>query len=210
MKYKSELDQLTKLPYFDQITLGNLLGISGQTLQMYITRAVARGQFIRLKRSLYVTGDYYRLEFDKEGYSEFLSNVIYGTAYLSLGYILQKYAILTEAVFAYTAVTVKKTMKIINKTGSYLYTNIKEDQFAGFEIVNRGRYRIRQATKAKALYDYLYFEVKKWESVKREIVNGLRFNLDEMDQNSWNEFCGYVNRLGGEKMKKIEKILCNQ
>lgn len=210
MKYKNELDRLTKLPYFDQVTLSNLLGISGRTLQMYTTRAVARNQFIRLKRGMYVTSDFYKLETGKQEYPEFLSNVIYGPSYLSLGYVLQKYAILTESVFAYTAVTIKKTNKIMNKTGNYLYTNINEEQFVGFETVNRGKYQIRQATKAKALYDYLYFAVKSWEKVTPDLVDELRLNLDEIAKDEWSVFNEYISKLGGEKMKKIGKLICNQ
>lgn len=210
MKYKKELSKLAEIPYFDGITVGNLLGISGQTLKMYITRAVARGELIRLKRNLYVTGDYYKLEASSAEYREFLSNVIYGPSYLSLGYVLQKYAVLTESVFAYTAVTIKKTKRIINKTGSYLYTNIKEDLFEGFEIVGQGKYRTCQATKAKALFDYLYFTIKPWKKVTQEAVDGLRLNLDEIEEKDWVEFNGYITEWGGRKMKKIKEILCNQ
>ena len=210
MKYKKELSELAEIPYFDGITVGNLLNISGQTLKMYITRAVAKGQLIRLKRNLYITSDYYKLEASGQEYREFLSNVIYGPSYLSLGYVLQKYAVLTESVFAYTAVTIKKTKKIVNKTGSYLYTNVKEDLFEGFEIGGQGKYRICQATKAKALFDYLYFTIKPWKKVTREMVEELRLNLDEVEEKDWAEFSGYIIKWGGRKMKKIEKILCNR
>lgn len=210
MKYIKELEQLAQLPYFNQVTIGNLLGLSGPTLQVYISRCVARGQLIRLKRGIYVSSDYYKLETDKQGYLEFLSSVIYGPSYLSLEYVLQKYAILTESVFAYSAISVKKTKKIINKLGSYLYTNIKKERFEGFEITKRGRYEIRQATKAKALYDYFYFAAKPWKQVTQGILAELRLNLDEMKPNDWIEFSDYIDKWGGYKLKNIKKIICNQ
>lgn len=210
MKYRKELEQLAQLPYFNQVTISNLLDLSGPTLQMYITRSVAKGQLIRLKRGIYVTSDYYKLETDKQGYLEFLSSVIYGPSYLSLEYVLQKYAVLTESVFAYTGVSVKKTKKIINNLGSFMYTNINNKRFEGFEIVSRGRYQIRQATKAKALFDYLYFAVKPWKQVTRDIVDELRLNLDEIEQKDWNEFNGYIEKWGGRKLKRTAKLLCNQ
>lgn len=211
MKYRDEWNQLARLPYFDGVTLGNLFGITaGGSLRMYVARAVARGQLIRLKRNLFVTADFYTLETDTQGYSEYISNLIYGPSYLSSEYVLQKYAILTESVFAYTAVTVKKTRKIINKTGSYLYASIQDDLFSGFEAVDRGGYRIRQATKAKALFDYLYFAVKPWRKVTEELFSELRLNLDEVSKRDIIEFNEYVNTYGSEKLRKVQTFLCNQ
>lgn len=210
MKYKSELERLSVLPYFDNVTIDNLLGISRQNLQMFTTRAVARGQFIRLKRGIYVTQNYYKLEKGSSNYPEFLSNMIYAPSYLSLEYILQKYSVLTESVFAYTALTVKKTVKITNPVGNFLYTNINKKQFTGFNIVSKGKYQIYEATLAKALYDYLYFFIKSRNIINKELIESLRLNLDEVDTNTWDEFKSYVNSLGGRKMKKVAKILCNQ
>jgi len=210
MKYKKELEQLSQLPYFDQVTIGNLLDISGPTLQMYVSRSIAKGQLIRLKRGIYITNDYYKFEREKQRYLEFLSNVLYSPSYLSLDYVLQKYAILSESVFVLTAITVKKTNKIVNDVGSFLYTNLKKDQFEGIDILNYGKYQIKQATKAKALYDYLYFAVKPWKKVTKGLVNELRLNLEEVGECDWQEFNTYIDKWSSVKMKKVQKIICNQ
>lgn len=210
MKYKIEIEKLAKLPYFDNITVENLLGISGQNLRMFTTRAVAKGQLVRLKRGIYVTSEYFNNKKANPYYFEFLSNKIYGPSYLSLSYVLQKNAVLTESVYALTALTIKKTAKVINKAGNFIYTNINKDLFTGFEIIERDGYQIQEATLAKALYDYLFFTVKPWKTVTYERIEGLRLNLDDVPEDSWNEFKQYVDKFKSKKMRKIKKIICNQ
>lgn len=210
MKYKIEIEKLSKLPYFDIVTIGNLLTTTGQNLLMFTTRAVARGQLVRLKRGIYVTSEYFNNKKTNPYYLEFLSNKIYGPSYVSSSYVLQKNAVLTESVYALTAITIKKTAKVINNAGNFLYTNISKDLFTGFEIIERDGYQIQEATLAKALYDYLFFTVKPWKTITTERIEGLRLNLDDLSEDSWNEFRGYVDEFKSKKMRKIKKIICNQ
>jgi hypothetical protein len=76
--------------------------------------------------------------------------------------------------------------------------------------VQRGRYQIRQATKAKALFDYLFFATKSWRGFDEGSVEGLRLNLDEMSESDWKQFDEYIEKWGGRKMKRIRRLLCNQ
>lgn len=209
MKYKAEIEKLAKLPCFNTVTIGNVLNITGQNLLMFITRAVARGQFVRLKRGIYVTFEYFNNKKTNQYYLEFLSNKIYGPSYVSSAYVLQKNAVLTESVYALTAMSIKKTSKIINNAGNFLYTNINQDLFCGFEVVERGEYQILEATLAKALYDYLYFAAKPWKVATIERIEGLRLNLDDLSESDWSEFKQYVDKFKSKKMIKIKKIICN-
>lgn len=210
MKYKNEFMNLSQLPYFDVVTMGNLLDLSDNSLRMYITRSIAGDKLVRLKRGLYVTKDYYEREKINDSYIEFVSNVIYGPSYISSSYVLQKYSVLSESVYSITAMTTKKPFNIINNLGSYMYTNISSIQFIGFQLVKKDKYIVREATLAKALYDYLLFATKSWKKINNDLVDGLRLNLADIDKDVFGEFSYYVLNLGSQKMKKIEKIICNR
>jgi predicted transcriptional regulator of viral defense system len=209
MTYKKELTELATIPYFSGATLGRALNLAGESLRTYAKRAAQRGDLIRLKRGMYTTKDYLNGENDRSAYEEFLANKLYEPSYLSLAYVLQKYAMISESVFALTSVTTNKTGKIFSKVGTFLYNSVKEDIFDGYETVVRGRYTIRQATKAKALYDYVLFATKSWRKIREESILGLRLNISEMNQSDWDEFESYTKRWGGRKMKSIRRILCS-
>ena len=209
MAYKKELKQLTRLPYFDMGTLGNLLGIEGETRRTYIKRALKREDLMRLKRGWYVTKQYWERESDKIAYGEFLANKLCEPSYLSLAYVLQKYAMISESVFAYTSITTNRKTEYLSQVGSFLYTNLKLELFDGYEVLQKRDYQIRQATKAEALFDYLYMTTKSWRNVHKESILGLRLNVEEMEKNDWDEFDKYVIGWGGRKMKKIRRLICS-
>jgi hypothetical protein len=58
-------------------------------------------------------------------------------SYLRLEYVLQKYSILSESVFAFTSITVKTGRTYRNDLGDFVYRNIKKDLFSGFDLIEK-------------------------------------------------------------------------
>jgi len=129
-------------------------------------------------------------------------------SYLSLEYILQRNAILTEMTYPVTAVTLKQTRVFENKLGTFTYRNIKADVYQGFIFSEYMGIPIAQATVSKALFDFLY--LRPWKGSQRlagyDLVEDLRLNLEDFSENDQVEFSTFVEI---SKSKKMDQILKN-
>jgi len=57
-----------------------------------------------------------------------------------------------------TSITLKTPRRINNDLGIFSYRKIKSSLFYGYDTIGKGDYLIQEATKAKALFDFLYFQ----------------------------------------------------
>jgi hypothetical protein len=156
---------------------------------------------------MYVTKGYINKTKDISIYKEFLANKIKYPSYLSLEYILQKYSILSESVYAYTSVTLKKKKEYENDFGRYIYRSITHDLFLGFTIKEVGEYTIKEATKAKALFDYLYLKLYRIKNINEQTLLELRLNMDEFTQQDLKEFNKYCKLTGQKKYKNLMYLI---
>lgn len=204
---------MEQLPFFNKVTLGTFLKKSGSNLDYWVKTRLKSGEIIALKKGLFVSRDYLltlQNNFPlKEKYFEYLSNIIRQPSYLSTEYVLALKGLIPEFVFAYTSITIKTSRKYTNKLGNFYYRNIKKDLFCGFESIEFETGKIfRMATKAKALFDFLY--LKKFASdeiLKNELLGDLRINWFEFKKKDEVEFKNYVKISNSSKMKKVVKIL---
>lgn len=196
-----------KLPFF---TLDDLASMETNKnyLKILLSRYEKSGKAVRLKKGVYTAKNYLDV-LEKSGrissYSEFLSGLLYQPSYLSLDYILYKHNVLTEAPNNFTAVAKKKTISFSNRLGGYFFHKIKLDLYCGFETVKKGGFTIYQATKAKALFDFLYF--RKHGIVSKEAADELRLNLEMFNSKDKNELKSYIKKEGSKKMKEIYHYL---
>jgi len=174
------LSKLDTASFFTKNTLKKVIGGSEVGLSANVARWIESGKLIQLKKGLYVTKEYYQLCTDKQNYSEFVANILKKPSYLSGEYVLQKYGLLSESVFSLTSVTRKKTKTFTNKLGVFGYSNICEKLFTGFKIVSKSGYEIKEATKVKALFDYLYNRLWRVPKINQEIIDSLRLNLGDL------------------------------
>jgi len=193
MKYINELNTAS---YFNKNTLQQVAPISDNALYSNIKRWLKQNIIIQLKRGTYVTNDYYIRLPEKQAYLEFIANKLKSPSYLSLEYVLQKYSLLTEGV------TLKKTNTYKNKLGLFTYSNISQNLFTGYKIVNKEGFQIKEASKAKALFDFLYLRLLSVKNINKSLIDSFRFNLDEFSQKDQKEFKSYVKL---SKIKKLEK-----
>ncbi|MFQ5493448.1 MAG: hypothetical protein ACE5DX_04785 [Candidatus Dojkabacteria bacterium] len=207
MKQVNKLKQLSELPYFDTQSIGQITGLTEQGLNNTVSRWLRNGLLIQLKRGRYVTKDYFRSNRSKREYIEFVSNKIRFPSYLSLEYILASYQILSESVFSITAITTKSTRDYTNKLGRFTYRSIQEDLFTGFEIVKKGKFDVAIASKAKALFDYLYLKFYRSVRISKKDIEELRLNLDSFDTKEVEEFGQYCEISNIQKYKKLPQLL---
>jgi predicted transcriptional regulator of viral defense system len=200
MNQLKKLSQISNLSYFDTTTLSLIYPeLSKNSLYSNIKRWIKRGYLIQIKKGMYVTKEYVLNVQDKSSYKEFLANKIKYPSYLSMEYVLQKYSILSDAVYAYTSVSLKSKNTYNNEFGRYIYRNITKKLFTGYEIKDVGEYSICEATKAKALFDYLYLKLYRVKNITEDILLSLRLNLDELDESDMKEFENYCKLIGIRK-----------
>lgn len=208
---KSE-EQLKKLPYFNKSTLEEILEKKGENLNYWVKKLLAQGELLSLKKGLYVS-KLYLLGLERnpalgEAYLEYLANILRYPSYISLEYCLAKYGLIPEAVFSITSVTIKSSRTYKNSLGNFIYRSIKDKLFFGFVYSDFEDKKIKIATKAKALFDFLYF--KKFPSqraLEENLLEGLRINWDVLSRKDRREFEKIVLRANSYKMTSILNIL---
>ena len=196
-----------KLPHFD---FDDLIGLEKDRnyLKVLFSRYEKAGKLIRLKKGLYTTRAFLDA-IEKKGllsiYQEFLANFLCPSSYLSLDYILYEYNCLAEIPNNFTSIAKNKTVNFSNGLGNFFYHKIKNNLFCGFAVVREGEFSVLRASKAKALFDYVY--LRKNDLPDKKSAEELRLNLDNFKAGDWVEFKKYVVIDGSTKIKKIFKFL---
>ena len=196
-----------ELPYFNLETL-SLFEPNKTYLKILLSRYEKKNRVIRLKKGMYVSRDYLN-EIEKKDlfsfYSEFVANILYEPSYLSLDYVLYQNNLLTEVPKNFTSITINKTTSFFNEIGNFLYHKVKDKLFCGFLILKEGNFNIFKATKAKALFDFLY--LRKNEIVNEKSIEELRLNLENISKNELKELKKYIELEGSKKMREIYGII---
>ena len=207
MKQVQKLQQLNNLSYFDTNTVAQLTGLEGNNLYKNIIRWLKQGALIKLKRGVYTTDSYFKQLDDKNTYLEFITNKLRYPSYLSLEYVLSKGQVLTETVYSYTAITQKTTRAYSNELGTFSYRNISDKLFTGFKIIKKNGFEIAIASKAKALFDYIYLKMFRKSLITIEMLNDLRLNLEEFTKEDAGEFSKYCELSNIQKYKNLPYLL---
>ncbi len=194
------------MPYLSKVSLANYLDKNLNTLRNSISYWEKNGSIIRLKRGFYVFSSFLEKNENSLYYSKFLATKMIEPSYLSMESVLQEYQMLTDVVYGYSIVTSKKTNSITNKFGIFNYQSIKKNLFTGFSLQSYGDMNWYIASKAKALFDYIYFNQNKFVEFSKDELFSMRLNLDEMKKNDWIEYKKYLKN-SSKKMSEIYKIM---
>jgi len=92
-----------------------------------ITRLLAGGEILRIKKGLYCFGDVFRREPLSR---EHIANLIYGPSYVSLEYALSYHALIPERVETVTSVTPRRSRDFHTPLGVFSYRMLKEPRYA--------------------------------------------------------------------------------
>lgn len=199
---------IEKKPYITKGELGLLFNCKERNLDKKILTMVKNGYLVNLKRGLYTTQAYVSTYLPLV--LEYLTNSMYYPSYISSEYVLQKEGMLPEQVYTVTSVTNKNSRMFNNALGNFLYRSIRDDLFCGYTQYDfREDYKIKIATKAKALFDYLYFKnVGRTKKVfTRELFFDLRLNWSLFSQKDIQEFGIYTKLSGSKKMSSIYQLI---
>lgn len=198
----NDTKKLHVLPYFTKNTLRTITKESDNTLSVSIKRMLNGRKLIKLKNGFYVSQFYFEKNKHLTDYREFLASVLCQPSYLSLEYILGKYDILTEGAQIFTSVTLKTTRSYENKFGSYIYKNITETLFTGYKTKFFADNTYYIASKAKALFDYLYFlaDIVDFSNDNYDVIDERRLRVELFNKDDWEEILRYL------KIKNTRKI----
>ena len=201
------LELTEKLPVF---TFNNFLGAeeSKSYLWMVLHRYEKSGKLLRLKKGIYTTTAYVERMKNRgeiEVFTDFIANFLYSPSYLSLETILYRYNILTEIPVNLTSVSKNKTAIFTNKLGNFIYHKVKPSLFCGFDLFEESGFSIMRATKAKALFDFLY--LRKNILPNKEAIRELRLNVGNLSRDDIKELKKYVALEGSKKLKGILNYL---
>lgn len=203
--HKSEpiIKGIENLPYF---SIGDLTVFEKNKnyLKILLFRLAKRKEITPLKKGYYVSKKYLDSLEKKDlfkDYLEFMVSALYFPSYLSLEYVLSEHNVLTEFSQNFTAITKNKTKKFKNELGVFVYHHLKRELFDGFNIIKKDSLFIYKATKAKALFDFLY--LRKNILINKKTIDELRLNLDEFTKKDIAEFKKFVKLEGSKKMKEI-------
>ncbi len=203
---------LESKPYLTKQEVGFLLQKKGKNLDKKISLLLKKGDLLHLKKGLYST-KVYADRMRSTSFGEYLANIQYYPSYLSLEYVLQKEGIIPEAVYGYTSISPKPTQRFVNDIGTFIYRSIKEPLFTGYQLTRyTEQYRIKIATRAKALFDLLYLKpLPPTLAGKKQEVLDLRINWDMFGREDRQEFNTYARLSCSNKMKQVANIIlkCN-
>jgi len=122
------------------------------SLQVQFSRWVKERKLIRLKRGIYLLGEYQI----KDQFS--LASILCKPSYISLETALNSLGIIPDIPAAVTSVTVNKTCQFKTDEGIFIYHKIKKELFFGYTKIKRGPFVYFIAQPEKAVLDYLYFK----------------------------------------------------
>jgi predicted transcriptional regulator of viral defense system len=204
---KKLIELAGKLPVF---TFNDFLSVeeNDSYLRMVLHRYEKSGKLLRLKKGIYTTAAYVekmRNRGEIEIFTDFLANFLYPPSYLSLDTILYRNNILTEIPVNLTSVSQNKTAIFANRLGNFIYHTIKPALFIGYELSEDSGFSIMRATKAKALFDFLY--LRKNVLPNKETVSELRLNVENLTRSDIKEVRRYIALEGSKKLKKIFNYL---
>ena len=119
-----------------------------------ITRLLASGMIVRIKKGLYCFGEVFR----KEPLSrEHMANLIYGPSYVSLEYALSHHGLIPERVEVVTSVTTRRSREFNTPFGAFTYRMLKGPRYAvGAIIETIGKTPFLVASPEKAIVDKVW------------------------------------------------------
>lgn len=194
------------LLFFTKSSL-SLLEKDSNNLSANLKYWLRSGDIIALKKGFYILSDNYRQEPDKTKYLEYLANNLLTPAYLSLEYVLNKYQLLTESSQALTLVSRRSSRTFFSSLAVWRYYSLPERLFNGYQISYFKNQPIAEASKAKALFDFLYLRFRRGPEPSQTAVDNLRLNWENISSSDKKELFSYFQRLSGRRWEKLIIII---
>lgn len=206
MKLEKLQNKTAKLLVFDKNAL-KLLEKDDNNLSANLKYWLKSGELIALKKGLYIFKDKYEAENSKDEYLEYLANKLLAPSYLSLEYVLDKFSLLSESARTLTSITNKAAREFTNSLGVWRYYSLPPKLFRGYKIKYFKGQPIFEASKAKALFDFLYLRFRRGSEPNEKNIADLRLNWENLNKQERTELFSYFKLIPGQRWKKLKKII---
>lgn len=150
------------LAVFSPQDLLNLMDGSEIALRFLLTRAVKRGDALKLRRSLYALASHPPSELE-------VANCLYRPSYVSFTFALSYYHIIPETVYAITCATPRTSATFVALEKQFVYRRIKRAAFTGYRPERVNNKVVMMAEPEKALVDTLYFVALKKQGLPERV-----------------------------------------
>ena len=199
-------EKTDKLIFFDKNSL-KLLEKDDNNLNANLIYWLKNGDLIALKNGVYVFRVSYNKEINKNEYLEFLANKLLKPSYLSFEYVLDKYSLLSESAQAITSVSDKASREFSSSLGVWRYYFLPKKLFLGYRIKYFKEQVIFEASKAKALFDFLYLRFRRGVLPNERVFLDLSLNLENLDKNDWTELFSYFQLVPTNRFQELKRII---
>lgn len=159
------------------------------------------GKLISLKKGLYLVKQRYDTETRKNLFLEYISGQLLQPSYLSLGYVMDKYQLLTEPTSAITLITTATTRVIKNSLAAFRYYSISKNLFIGYQVKYFLDASFFEATKEKAIFDFIYLRFLRNQPVNEGVIGQLRINWEQINLKEWRKIKYYGSLCRSRKVK---------
>jgi predicted transcriptional regulator of viral defense system len=176
-----------------------------QLIRNQLNRWTAKRLLVKLKKGVYLLN---KADRKAELPRQYIANQLYGPSYVSLEYALQYYGLIPERVGDVTSVTTRKTFRLTNEMGTFMYQHVKPEAFRGFKAVKGDAgLAFFIAKPEKALVDFIYLNIGKFKEGDEKVFEGsYRLqNLEDLDLDAIME-CAKLFKSG--KLVRISRALC--
>ena len=212
MEINALINTLKQSPYYTKQNLSLALSKDGADLDYWIKKLLKEKILISLKKGFYISSYYRDLvnqnPEESSGYLEYLANILRWPSYVSLEYVLAKFEIIPETAFVLTSVTPKSPRVFSSEVTVFNYRNIKKELFFGYQVNNFRDKKVKVASKAKALFDYLYLKrTSVINNMKDYLLQDARINWSILSREDKDEFKSAVKISSSSKMEMIANIL---
>lgn len=206
MRLNEFKNKIEKLLIFDKNIL-SLLEKNTNNLNANLKYWLKKGEMIALKNGVYLFKDNYIRESNKDGYLEYIASQLLMPSYLSVEYVLSKYQMLSEPARALTSVSLKSNREFSNKLGVWRYYSLPIDLFIGYKTKYFKNQPLAEASKAKALFDFLYLRFRRGPVPNVGSLENLRLNLENMNKKDWQELNSYFSLLKAKRWEVLSQLL---
>ena len=180
--------------------------VNKQALRNQLKRWHGKRLLIKLKKGIFLLNENDRKITPSKGY---IANQLYGPSYLSLEYALGYYDLIPERVFDITSVTTRKTKRLKNEAGYFIYQHIKPACFMGFNAVkDEGNLSFFIAEPEKALVDFCYLNLKTFQE-NYESLFEQSYRLQNTESLNMRKILYYAKLFKNIKLTRVSKALCS-
>jgi len=174
-----------------------------------LTRLLAEGDIVRIKKGLYCFGEALRREPISR---EYLANLILGPSYVSVEYALSFHGLIPERVEHLTSVTTQRSRAFTTPFGYFSYHTLNNPRYAvGACLETSGSVQFLMASPEKALVDKVWkdkrFGGRRVSDYEPYLLEDLRIDPDGLRSLDRNRLCTVADAYASSKIDRLVGFL---